>query len=286
MLAFDPSVSPTVGWLLAGAGVIVVGIAKSGFGGGVGIAAVPLFALAFGAQRGNAILLPLLIAADVFSVCHHWGAWDRRLLRVLAPGTLAGILLGSAILFLLVVPGPAHALAVGRQRSEDALNLITGIISILYVLLDLVRQRLAPRWHFVPDNKTGFGAGLAVGAISTLAHAAGPVAAIFLLGQQISKQVFIGTTVIYFFGVNTLKLLPYVGLNLINWDSIAAGLWLCPLVPIGTALGAWLCRRMNERVFRAVIMAIVLLTGLQMTLETLTGVKLAQVVERMMHPVG
>lgn len=336
-LPFDSGVSPAVGWLLAAAAVLITGIAKSGFGGGVGIVAVPLMALAFGAKAGNAILLPILIAADVFSVYHHWGTWNKPTLKILAPGTLAGIVLGSLILFLLVfgIPrwmgGEGGAVAVGttasgpatgvggsqesgkaasnadegvgttvvsttrvgtaavpaktvaQQRSEDALNLITGVVSVLYVVLDQVRRRYVPKWRFQPTAATGFGAGAAVGVISTLAHAAGPVAAIFLLNQDLAKQAFIGTTVIYFFGINTIKLIPYVGMNLIVWDTVKTGLWLAPLVPLGTALGAWMCHRMSDKVFRTVILWIVLLTGLQMTLETLTGVKLTHLVTQWIH---
>ena len=44
-----------------------------------------------------------MIAADVFSVYHHWGTWDKRLLRLLLPGTLVGIAAGSVILWLIIV---------------------------------------------------------------------------------------------------------------------------------------------------------------------------------------
>ncbi|MEI8197182.1 MAG: sulfite exporter TauE/SafE family protein, partial [Phycisphaerae bacterium] len=271
-LPFDSGITPAVGWLLAAAAVLITGIAKSGFGGGVGIVAVPLMALAFGAKSGNAILLPILIAADTFSVYHHWGTWHKPTLKILAPGTLAGIALGSLILFLLVfgIPrwmggtgagpaasatsGPATITAdpplsakpavpvktVAQQRSEDALNLITGVVSVLYVILDQVRRRYAPKWHFKPTPATSFAAGSAVGVVSTLAHSAGPVAAIFLLNQDLVKQAFIGTTVIYFFCINTIKLIPYISMDLIGWDTVKTGLWLSPLVPLGNAIGAWM----------------------------------------------
>lgn len=297
-LPFDPGISPIMGWVLAAAAVLITGIAKSGFGGGVGIVAVPLMALAFGAKAGNAILLPILIAADIFSVYHHWGTWNKSTLKILAPGTLTGILVGSLILLVLVFgwsgnqgqsttaptsqavqkkAGPIEE-TIAQKNSKEALNLITGLVSILYVGLDIVRRRYAPKWHFKPTPATGFGAGAAVGVISTLAHAAGPVAAIFLLNQNMAKQAFIGTTVIYFFAINTIKLIPYLGLNLIDLDTIKTGLWLAPLVPIGTGLGVWMFHRMNEKIFRTVIMVIVFVTGLQMTVETLTGIKLANLV--------
>ncbi len=306
ILEFAPHIHPVIGWGLAALGVIILGIAKSGFGGGVGIVAVPMFAIAFGAQKGTAILLPLLIAADIFSVYHHWGNWDKRVLKVLAPGSLAGIALGALILWCLVgmpvllgshrgefptssapavtdvsATGPAASSPAAvhdqslRRQSENALNMITGIVSVLYVMLDYIRRRLAPNWHFKPNHKSGFIAGGAVGVISTLAHAAGPVAAIFLLNQGLPRALFMGTTVIYFFGVNTIKLIPYTVIpGLINWDSILTGLILIPLAPLGTWVGKWLCDRMSEAVFRNTILIIIFFTGLQLTYESFTGIKL------------
>ena len=286
MIDFAPNIPPLLGWTLAALGVVILGVAKSGFGGGVGIVAVPMFAIAFGAQRGTAILLPLLIAADIFSVYHHWGNWDKSVLKILTPGTLFGIAAGSIILWIIVV-GPvwpwsydwthsAAALstqsAAAKNKSAEILNLITGLVSVLYVVLDQIRIRLAPKWHFKPNQGTGFIAGGAVGIISTLAHAAGPVAAIFLLNQNLPRAAFMGTTVIYFFGLNTIKLIPYTAIpGLINWNSILVGLVLIPFAPLGTFLGAWLCKRMSEKIFRNTILIITFLSGMQLVLEWATG---------------
>ena len=289
-LPFAPDINPIFGWILASLAVLLLGIAKSGFGGGVGIVAVPMFALAFGAQRGTAILLPLLLATDIFSVYHHWGKWDKPLLKILAPGTLAGIALGSVILWIIVC-GPIwpwhfdwsqwHSAAPTTQakatqaNSANALNLITGIVSILYIILDFIRLRLAPKWHFKPNQATGFVAGASVGVISTLAHAAGPVVTIFLLGTGLSRVGFMGTTVIYFFAINTVKLIPYTAIpGLTDWQTVQAGLWLIWLAPVGTWIGKWLCDRLSETLFRNIILIIVFISGAQLVFESLTGIKL------------
>ena len=217
--ANQPDVSPLAALLLAGLAVIILGVSKSGFGGGVGILAVPLFSLALGPKDGTALLLPFLLAADILSVFHHWNTWDHRILKVLAPGTLAGIAIGAVCLnFLVHLPAPVPTAAPtstqsvriksARDQSDDALNLLTGVICIGYIGLDQIRKRYAPNWHFKPDYRTGTVAGVAVGTVSTISHAAGPIAAIFLLGQNLPRKTFMGTTVIFFFAINALKLLP------------------------------------------------------------------------------
>jgi uncharacterized membrane protein YfcA len=288
------------GLALAAAGVIILGISKSGFGGGVGIIAVPLFAIAFGATRGNAILLPLLIAADVFSVAHHWRAWDVSILRILIPGTIAGIIIGSIVLWMIMVgptapwhfdwsawhsPAPATTqTAAFRASSARALNLLTGIISVLYVLLEQIRLRLAPHWKFTPSHRSGFAAGTAIGVISTLAHAAGPVAAIFLLNQGLPRAAFLGTTVIYFFGINMAKLVPYTLIpHLTDFSTAFTGLFFLPLVPLGTFLGKHLAQRLSEKLFRQLILLLTFITGLQLTLEALTGIRLTDLFSSVKH---
>lgn len=249
---FLDQAQPVVSWLLACVAVVIIGIAKSGFGGGVGIVAVPLFVLAYGDPKpAVAALLPLLIAADIFAVAHHWGTWDKPNLGHLLPGAMAGIALAAGVL----------ALFGTLDKQKRSLELAIGLICVVYPLLEVVKIRLAPHRRLRSGAVVGSGAGLAAGFVSTFAHAAGPIAAIYLLAQHLPRQAFIGTSVIFFFIVNTVKLIPYSLLGLIDTATLWAGLWLLPLIPVGTFLGARLNRVMSEGVFRAAIFVIVVLTG-------------------------
>jgi uncharacterized membrane protein YfcA len=250
-------------WLVVGLGVLVIGIAKSGFGGGVGILAVPMFVVAMGPKQGLGAMLPLMLAADIFSVYHHWGTWDRQNLRVLIPGTLLGIVGGTAVLAWLLSGDGSVDLATAEHR----MKVTVGLICVLYVVGTVIRNRFAPHWRWEANWLSGTITGTAAGITSTIAHAGGPVMAIFLLGQHLSKRPFIGTTVIYFFLANAVKLLPYGYLGMIDTTTLGFGLWLLPLVPIGTLAGAHLNRVMSEGLFRGTIMAIVLVTGLKMVLS-------------------
>ena len=53
-------VYPTAFWVCAVGAVLLIGIAKAGFGGGVGILAMPLLALTVPVADAAALLLPLL----------------------------------------------------------------------------------------------------------------------------------------------------------------------------------------------------------------------------------
>jgi len=268
-IPFADAPQPAASWLLAGAAVVIVGIAKSGFGSGVGIVAVPMFLFAF-PDNAEAIgaLLPLLIAADILSVYHHWGTWDRPNLRVLAPGTLVGLVGGGALMWWMMGAGwPPWASDGGdaMDAAEHRLQIAVGVVCVLYVLADQVKARFASGFIYRAGYVGGSTAGFFAGVVTTVAHAAGPVITIYLLGQHLAKQRFVGTAVIYFFTVNLIKqasIYPLLGLTRV--DTLWAGLWLLPLVPLGTWLGTRLNRVMSEKVFRATILVITLASGLKL----------------------
>jgi len=80
--------------LLAGFAVLFIGVAKAGFGGGLGMLVTPLCVLAFGPKAAIGILLPLLCAGDAFSLYHYWRKWRAENLKFLLPGTVVGVVIG------------------------------------------------------------------------------------------------------------------------------------------------------------------------------------------------
>lgn len=273
---FADAPQPLVSWLLAGSAVVIVGIAKSGFGSGVGIVAVPLFLFAFPSDtEAVGALLPLLIAADILSVYHHWGTWDRANLRSLVPGTIAGLMLGAVLMWWMigspVPPWSSEAVAAPsaadslRHVAQSRIKLGVGVICVLYVLADLIKTLFAGRFSFKAGYLGGSIAGATAGVVTTIAHAAGPIIVIYLLGQRLAKQRFVGTAVIYFFSVNLIKQATvYPALGLTRVDTLWAGLWLLPLVPLGTFLGTKLNRLMSEKVFRWTILLITFASGVRL----------------------
>lgn len=81
---------PEVFWFLAVVSVLLFGISKAGFGTGVGILATPLLTLSVPATIAVAILLPLLIITDIFSLFHYRLSYDRRSIMLLVPAALLG----------------------------------------------------------------------------------------------------------------------------------------------------------------------------------------------------
>ena len=64
--------------------VLLFGIAKGGFGGGLGVVAVPLMALVVSPLQAAAVLLPILCLMDLVGLWAYRGRWLWPELRIVA----------------------------------------------------------------------------------------------------------------------------------------------------------------------------------------------------------
>jgi len=248
--------------LLAGFAVLFIGVAKAGFGGGLGMLVTPLCVLAFGSRTAIGILLPLLCAGDAFSLFHYWRRWRAENLKFLLPGVAVGVVAGVQLI---------------GQFSPRQLNIAIGLIAVLFAVFQFFKDRIfRSGTAFVPNHLVGFPCGIGMGVTSTFAHGAGPVAAMFLIPQRLPKEIFVGTSVLLFAWVNWIKL-PFfcVDRSLVNLPVFASRALITPatlltsakffpLVPLGVWLGVWLNRRVTETIFLKVIFTTLFLTGLQL----------------------
>jgi hypothetical protein len=259
----------TLAWIAIGTSALLVGLSKAGFGAGAGILAVPLMTIGLGsAQDMLPVLLPVLIAGDVFSLIHYPGQKNWRNLAMLVPGCLLGVGLGWLALHWL---GDLSQLQVGSSSltGEAMLQKFVGGICVLFVVIQLWRyfreSRLTERAEpFRPKAWQGVGLGSAAGLTSTLAHAAGPLVALFLLPQKLDKRVFVGTTVTYFFFGNLIKFIPFTAQGLFTTPRVMTSLILVPAVVAGTLIGVVLNRKIDDRVFVLIIYGVALVAGLNL----------------------
>lgn len=236
-------------WFYAAAvpAVLLLGLSKSGFGAGFASLATPLMALAVPVPQAAAIMLPLLLAADVHSVSALLKHRDRSLIRLLVlPG-----LLGAGVGFLLF----------------DVLSAATvaGIVGAL-TLLFLAQRLLFPPRPDAPPPPRWVGAVLAVasGFSSFVAHAGGPPLNVYVLPLKLPQVRFAATMAVFFAILNAAKWVPYAWLGLIDWRNMATGLVLTPLAVLGVWIGLRLTHRVRPQVFYALVYAGMLFTGIKL----------------------
>ena len=241
--------------LLVTVAVLFIGIAKAGFGGGLGMLTTPLTVLAFtkigkNPQFAVGTLLPLLCAGDAFSLWHYWGKWEPKNLKYLLPGVVVGVVVGVQLM---------------DRFSPRQTNFAIGVLALSFVTFQLVKERLfRAEGAFAPNHAIGIPCGIGAGITSTFAHGAGPLVSVFLIPQRMPKEIFVGTTVLVFTCINWIKMPFFLAQGIITRETLLTGLYYFPLVPLGVWLGVWLNRRFSERMFLKVVYLLVFLAGLQL----------------------
>ena len=82
-------------FIVAALVVFLTGISKSGFGAGIEMLAVPVMALFILPQQAAAIMLPILCIIDLANLWRYRNYWVKRILVLLVPAALVGIVLGT-----------------------------------------------------------------------------------------------------------------------------------------------------------------------------------------------
>jgi uncharacterized membrane protein YfcA len=237
-------------YLLAIPAVLIVGISKGGLGGGLGLIAVPLMALAISPFQAAAILLPILCVMDLVSLWGFRGRYDRANLKILLPAAILGLGIG-ALSF--------------QYLTATHIKLLIGSIALVFTLnfgINKLRKRSPEKT--LADPLKGSLWGTLAGFTSFSVHAGGPPMNIYLLPQQLDKTLFAGTTVIFFAVVNFIKLVPYSLLGLLDTENLMTSLMLVIFAPIGVYTGIWLHKRINDTWFYLLCYGLLFLTSLKL----------------------
>jgi uncharacterized membrane protein YfcA len=240
----------SVEWSLLGLGAFIIGLAKAGFGGGMGIAVAPMLATVMPSRAAIGLMLPLLIAGDVVTLVGYRGGWDRRNLIELLPGAVVGIAAGGFVLAHLSAPALARAI---------------GAFALFFAAVQHARD------HWQPNEKgrrfhPAFGAvvGLLCGLVSTLSHIGGILTTMYLLPQRLGNATFVATASALYFSMNIVKLIPYCRQGILTPPMLWQDAFLLPLLFAGALTGFVLNRRVSSGAFNRIVLLFVAITGLKL----------------------
>ena len=259
MLALSlPDVSPA-GWALLVVAAVAVGFAKTGITG-VGSVAAALFAIVLPARESTGALLPLLIAGDLVAIALYGRHTSWRLIRRLFPWVAVGI--GVGAVFVAGVGDSGMRTAIGL--------LLLGLVGVQLVTQSgRLRELLGdPGEGPVATSHRVAAAvvGVVAGFVTMVANASGPVMTVYLLLSGFSMLAFLGTGAWFFFLVNVFKLPFSIGLGLVSTDAVLADVALLPAMALGAVLGALLIRRLEQRTFERVALALVVVSAVPLLL--------------------
>lgn len=245
-------------YVVAVPAVLLFGISKGGFGGGLGTAAVPLMALVVSPLQAAAILLPILCVMDLVALWKFRGKWVGPELRTLLPASLIGILVGT-LLF--------------EYMSAAVVRLIVGVVAITFTLHYWINKRRANSADlpYYPRSYAMLG-GTVAGFTSFVAHAGGPPVSMYLLRRPLNRTAFAATAIVFFAVVNYVKLVPYAWLGQFDSANLATSAALVILAPIGVLIGAWLHKRVSDRLFFAFVYVLLFAVAMKLIFDGVVSI--------------
>ncbi len=233
--------------------VLLVGMAKGGFGGSITMIGVPMMALAISPVAAAGIMLPILVVMDVVAMLAWRGVFDRTVLRLILPASMLGIVAG----FL-----------TAAFVSETGVRLLVGLLCLLFAFQWFLsgRHRIEPA---AASRSKGAFWGAVAGFTSFVSHSGGPPLQVYVMPLRLEPAVFAGTTVLFFGATNFAKLVPYFLLGQFSPENLATSALLLPLAPIATLAGVWLVKRIEREKFYLVTYALLIPVGLKLVADGL-----------------
>ena len=223
--------------------VILTGLSKGGFLGGIGGVAVPLMSLVISPVQAAAIMLPILIAMDWTGVWAYRRDWSAPNLKILLPAATLGILIGWQ---------------TAAYVTDAHVKLLVGLIGFAFALdwwLGLRPKTTAPG----PNVAKGSLFGAISGFTSFVSHTGGPPYAVYMLPQHLPNAIYAGTAVMFFTAVNLIKVPAYLQLGQFTATNLKTALVLAVPGMLAVMTGIWLTRKIAQEPFYKVVYGCLLL---------------------------
>lgn len=234
--------------LIATVAVLVAGISKAGFGGGLVILAVPIVSLVTSPQEAAAILLPVLLFMDAVNIKVLNGKWDKSIVATIIPAALVGIMIGTLTFNWL---------------DATSLQLLIGFLAVYFTVYHYLKPKLNTRKQ--KENRiSGYFWGAVAAFTSFTAHAGGPPLNMYLLPLKLPKATYVATLSTFIAFTNITKVFSYSYMGLFTKQGLLLSLLLIPAAAIGAKLGFWLQKRLNEQWFYHICYGLLFFAGLKL----------------------
>jgi uncharacterized membrane protein YfcA len=241
--------------LVAFAGVFLICFMKGAFGGGFSIIGIPLLSIVMDPVTAGGLLAPLFIAMDLFAL-FYWkpSTWSKPDLVLLLPGLVFGIGFGYLVF---------------RFLDHRTIAIVMAAFTLAFVGLWLVagaEVTIRPR-----STPKAVGAGLASGITTMVAHSGGPPLAMYLLPLGLSKEIYAGTTSLFFTVGNATKAVPWLLLvkpTATVWILMAVCLFA---IPPGVWLGWRLQGTLDQRQLYRACYGLLVVTALKLLWDGVSG---------------
>jgi len=145
---------------------------------------------------------------------------------------------------------------------------VLGLISILFGAYrpwverggGIVASSHSPAW-------VGSLFGIAAGSTSQIAHAGGPPFQMWVMPRRLPRDIFVGTTAIFFAILNWIKVPAYASLGQFTSENGVATLVLLPFAMLASLAGVFLVRRVSPERFYTIVYWLMIVAGGKLLLD-------------------
>jgi uncharacterized membrane protein YfcA len=241
-------------WSICALAVLLMAIAKSGFGGAIASLSAPLMLTILPARETLAILLPLYMVTDIWAILIWRGYCYWRILFWMVLFAIMGQVLG----FLLI-----------SMINDEMLKAMIGAIAILIGCRYFIRLNapseasLSRKLRKRIPARASFWCSLS-GFSSFISLTGGIPVQIFLLPLRMHRYLVVGTSAWFFFSINIAKVPFFLQLGMFTPSTLFITMSLIPVIPIGVIIGKWLARNISDRLFYHLVHAGLAFLGLRL----------------------
>lgn len=235
------------GWAILIGGALVGSVIGGVAGFGAGVILLPLVAWTIGVRATVPVLTVAMLLGNISRAWWNRGEADR--------GVVIAFLAGA-------VPATAVGAILYAGVSADWLSRIIGAFMLGAVPFRrvLASSRLRLRLAHFPL------VGGATGLLSALVVATGPVVTPFFLAYGLRRGAYIATEALCALTMHLTRGLVLARYALLTREAMVIGLVLGATMFAGSWMGRRLLERMPDKVFLAIIEALLVITGLQFLL--------------------
>ena len=241
-------------WFVLAAIFFFAGMTKGGIGNGIGGLTIIFISLFVDPLLGLSLILPVFIMCDLMSIITWWKKWDLQHVLWAYKWALVGIFMGGILLYPI------------QQGFID-----TDVIKFMLAILGLY---LTGRWLFQTRIKKQETATLSQtsqrllcvtgGSVSTILNAGGMPLMAHILSLGLKSEATHAISVLLFTMINITKLVPYVGVGMLNYNIMILALSFFPVTLFGVLFGKYLHYRMSNQLFNTIAYAGVSLSSVKM----------------------
>ncbi|MEH6577468.1 MAG: sulfite exporter TauE/SafE family protein [Amphritea sp.] len=244
-------------WVLLLMVTFLAATVQSATGFGFGLIAVSAFLIVLNSVAAIQLVMIIILVMS----CVHWPK-----LRGIAPGYLLKWLsLGCTLGFPL-------GILVYNQLDLDAIKVVVAVLIILISAQNAWHLFSSKRNSANQDDKphhqgSVMGVGVVSGLMASSMAMPGPAVMLYLSRSALSKDEIRATILTFFlfsYGGAILLQATLIGIEPQTWLTAAV---LTPSALVGMVAGHLLSKRINQQVFKGLVLVILLLTGLFMLLN-------------------